>query len=54
METVKEEEEGYGIYIREDVPLNRSDNRAFEYIGMDGKNAKELKKKKRRYELWQF
>ena len=45
VETVKEEEEGYGIYIREDVPLNRSDNRAFEYIGMDGKNAKELKKK---------
>ena len=43
--TVKEEEEGYGIYIREDVPLNRSDNRAFEYIGIDGKNAKELKKK---------
>ena len=45
VETVKEEEEGYGIYIREDVPLNRSDNRAFEYIGIDGKNAKELKKK---------
>ena len=45
VETVKEEEEGYNIYIREDIPLNRSDNRAFEYIGMDGKNAKELKKK---------
>lgn len=45
VETVKEEEEGYDIYIREDVPLNRSDNRAFEYIGTDGKNAKELKKK---------
>ena len=45
VETVKEEEEGYCIYIREDVPFNRSDNRAFEYIGIDGKNAKELKKK---------
>ena len=45
VETVKEEEEGYDIYIREDIPLNRSDNRAFEYIGIDGKNAKELKKK---------
>ena len=45
VETVKEDEQGYGIYIREDVPLNRSDNKAFEYLGMDGKNTKDLKKK---------
>ena len=44
VETVKEEEEGYNIYIREDVPLNRSDNRAFEYLKIDGSNTKELKK----------
>lgn len=44
VETVKEDEKGYGIYIREDVPLNRSDNKAFEYLGMDGKNTKDLKK----------
>lgn len=45
VETVKEDEAGYEIYIREDVPLNRSDNRAFEYLGVNDKNAKDLKKK---------
>ena len=45
VETVKEDEKGYGIYIREDIPLNRSDNKAFEYLGMNGKDAKDLKKK---------
>lgn len=43
--TVKEEEPGYGIYIREDVPLNRSDNKAYEYLGVDSNSIKELKKK---------
>ena len=33
IETVKEDEEGYRIYIKEDVPLNRSDNRAYQYLG---------------------
>ena len=33
IETVKEDEEGYQIYIKEDVPLNRSDNRAYQYLG---------------------
>ena len=32
VEAVKEEEEGYKIYIKEDVPLNRSDNTAYEYL----------------------
>ena len=37
IETVKEDEEGYQIYIKEDVPLNRSDNRAYQYLGIDDK-----------------
>lgn len=45
VETVKEDETGYGIYIREDVPLNRSDNRAYEHLGVNDKTIKELKKK---------
>lgn len=45
VETVKEDETGYGIYIKENIPLNRSDSRAYEYLGVDGKTAKELKKK---------
>lgn len=45
VETVKEDETGYGIYIREDVPLNRSDNMAYEHLGVNDKTIKELKKK---------
>lgn len=45
VETVKEDETGYGIYIKEDVPLNRSDNKAYEYLGVKEKDVKELKKK---------
>lgn len=45
VETVKEGEEGYQIYIKEDVPLNRSDSRAVEYLGLKDTNVKELKKK---------
>ena len=45
VETVKEDEPGYRIYIKEDVPLNRSDNKAFEYLGVNEKTVKELKKK---------
>ena len=33
IETVKEDEEGFKIYIREDVPLNRSDREACESLG---------------------
>ena len=46
VETVKEDTPGYRIYIKKDVPLNRSDNEAFEQLGI--KNAaedKNLKKK---------
>ena len=34
VETVKEDEKGYKIYIREDVPLNRSDREACRDIGI--------------------
>ena len=44
VDTVKEEAEGFGIYIKGDVPLNRSDNRAYEYLGTNGKDIKDLKK----------
>lgn len=45
VETVKEDEAGYKIYIREDVPLNRSDNTAYAEFGTDEKGIKDLKKK---------
>ncbi len=44
VETVKEDDEGYKIYIKENVPLNRSDNLAFAYLGIDGEKTKDLKK----------
>ena len=45
VELVKEGEPGYRIYIKEGVPLNRSDNEAYEYIGATDETAKDLKKK---------
>lgn len=44
VQTVKEEQAGYRIYIKEDVPLNRSDNEAYQYLGLDEKNIKNAKK----------
>ncbi len=44
VQTVKEDEKGYQIYIKEDIPLNRSDNMAYEYLGIDEKSVKEAKK----------
>ena len=42
IEMVKEDEPGYGIYIKDNVPLNRSDNAALESCGVkdDLKNLK--------------
>ena len=41
VEIVREGEPGYGIYIRDSVPLNRSDARAYEDLGVtDVKKAK--------------
>ena len=44
VETVKEGEPGYEIYIKDGVPLNRSDQRAFDELGIDAKEIKKIKK----------
>lgn len=44
VEMVKEDETGFGIYIKDNIPLNRSDRCAFEYLGIDEKKVKEAKK----------
>lgn len=44
VETVKEGEPGYEIYIKDGVPLNRSDFRAFEELDINVKDIKKLKK----------
>lgn len=44
VETVKENEPGFDIYIKDGVPLNASDNRALEALGVDAKDIKKLKK----------
>ena len=36
VEAVKEDSTGYEIYIKDQVPLNRSDNRALERLGVTG------------------
>ena len=43
VEVAKEGAEGFRIYIKENVPLNRSDQEALDYIGAD--DIKTLKKK---------
>lgn len=45
VELAKEDESGYAIYIKEGVPLNRSDRKAFEYLGVEPEKVKEAKKK---------
>lgn len=45
VELVKEGELGYRIYVKEGVPLNRSDNEAYQSIGVTDKSVKEAKKK---------
>ena len=48
VEAVKEDEQGYKIYIKENVPLNRSDKAACESIGITGDDVVgELKKFKK-------
>lgn len=44
VETVKEDAAGYRIYIKEGVPLNRSDNEAYQYVGVNDKSIKDAKK----------
>lgn len=45
VETVKENAPGYRIYIKDGVPLNRSDKEACDYVGVDASKLKEAKKK---------
>ena len=45
VETVKEGEPGYRIYIKSGVPLNRSDAEAFTGLQIDPMTIKDLKKK---------
>ena len=44
VQAVKEEQNGYKIYIKEETPLNRSDNLAYEALKTDDKKIKEAKK----------
>lgn len=45
VETVKANENGYKIYIKDNVPLNRSDEEACAYLGVESGKLKEAKKK---------
>lgn len=45
VETVKEGVPGYRIYVKDGVPLNRSDAEACAYVGVDPAKLKEAKKK---------
>lgn len=45
VETVKDGESGYRIYVKDNVPLNRSDAEACAYVGIDPSKLKEEKKK---------
>ncbi len=51
VEAAREDVPGYRIYIKENVPLNRSDAEAFAYLGVDEKNVKEKKKSNKNLEL---
>lgn len=44
VEILKEDEPGYGIYIKENVPLNRSDASAYKELNISGDDIKKLKK----------
>ena len=43
VETVKEDEPGYKIYIKDNVPLNRSDRTALKEVGIEADDDKALK-----------
>lgn len=61
VETVRENVPGYRIYIKDRVPLNRTDDEAFAYIGIPNASGlksddlkKALKAKKRRVQIRTF
>ena len=45
VETAKENEAGYRIYIKDGVPLNTSDKEACAYVGVDADKLKDARKK---------
>ncbi len=45
VETVKEDATGYRIYIKDNIPLNRSDKEACAYVGVEPDKLAEAKKK---------
>lgn len=45
VEAVKEDVPGYRIYVKDGVPLNRSDVEACDYVGVEPEKLKEAKKK---------
>ncbi len=45
VETVKEDTAGYRIYVKDGVPLNRSDKEACDFVGVDADKLKDAKKK---------
>lgn len=51
VETVKEGESGYRIYIKDNVPLNRSDREAYDYLGIEPAKVADAKKKKENLDL---
>lgn len=51
VEARKEDAPGYRIYVKDKVPLNRSDREACEYVGADPDKLKELKKKDAQLEV---
>ena len=45
VELARENVPGYRIYVKDGVPLNRSDNEACEYVGVKADKLKDEKKK---------
>lgn len=51
VETVKEDEAGYRIYVKDGIPLNRSDAEACKAVGVEPDKLKEAKKKDEQIDL---
>lgn len=51
VETIKEGESGYRIYIKDNVPLNRSDREAYDYLGIEPAKVADAKKKKENFDI---
>lgn len=51
VETIKEGESGYRIYIKDNVPLNRSDREAYDYLGIEPAKVADAKKKKENLDI---